>query len=103
VFHFNLKSDFAYGHVVVGVRSTLPVKDMSSLFGIDVAGDKVIMDPIISEEASYAENELENRGFFSCVCCNFNNEKNSLVEEDTLLQGGIIEASDVELKDTFVY
>jgi hypothetical protein len=37
---------------------------MSSLFGIDVAGGKVIMDPIISEEASYAENELENRVVF---------------------------------------
>ena len=57
VFHVNLKSDFAYGQVLVGVRSTLPVHDMSSLFGIDVAGDKVIMDPIISEEACYAENE----------------------------------------------
>ena len=57
MFHVNLKSDFAYGQVLVGVRSTLPVHDMSSLFGIDVAGDKVIMDPIISEEACYAENE----------------------------------------------
>jgi hypothetical protein len=37
VFHVNLKSDFAYGQVVVGVRPTLPVQDMSSLFGIDVA------------------------------------------------------------------
>ena len=29
--------------------------------------------------------------------------KKPLVEEDTLLQGGIIEASDFELKDTFFY
>jgi hypothetical protein len=29
--------------------------------------------------------------------------KKPLVEEDTLIQGGIIEASDVELKDTFFY
>jgi hypothetical protein len=29
--------------------------------------------------------------------------KKPLVEEDTLLQGGIIEASDAELKDTFLY
>jgi hypothetical protein len=49
VFHVNFKSDFAYGQVVVGVRPTLPVQDMSSLFGIDVARGKVIMDPIISE------------------------------------------------------
>jgi hypothetical protein len=56
VFHVKLKSDLAYGQVVVGVRPTFPVQDMSSLFGIDVADGKVIMDPIISEEAIYAEN-----------------------------------------------
>ena len=29
--------------------------------------------------------------------------KTPLAEEETLLQGGIIETSDVELKDTFVF
>jgi len=33
-------------------------------FGIDLTGDKVIMDPIVSEEHSYEENELEIQGFF---------------------------------------
>ena len=93
MFHINLKSDFAYGQVVIGVRPTLPVQDMSSLFGIDVAGGKTIMDPIISEEASYEENELENRVTLAT--------KRPLAEEETLLQGGIIETSDVELKETF--
>ena len=102
MFYVNLKSDFDYGQVVVGVRPTLPVQDMSSLFGIDVAGDKVIMDPIISQEASYAENELENRVVFPACAVTLATKKH-LVEEDILLQGGIIEASDVELKDTFFY
>jgi hypothetical protein len=102
VFHINLKSDFAYGEVVVGVRPTLPVQDMSLLFGFDVAGDKVIMDPIVSEEASYAENELENRVVFP-ACAVTLATKRPLTEEETLLQGGIIETSDVELKDTFFY
>jgi hypothetical protein len=35
----------------------LPVGDMSLLFGIDLAGDKAIMDPIMSEQISYEENE----------------------------------------------
>jgi hypothetical protein len=94
VYHVNLNSDVAYGQVVVGVRPTLPVQDMSSLFGIDVAGGKVIMDPIIFEEASYAENELENRVFFSACAVTFATKK-LLVEEDTLLQGGIIFFTDV--------
>jgi len=51
--HINLKSDFASGQVVVGVRPTLPVEDISLIFGIDMAGDKVIMVPIISEVPSY--------------------------------------------------
>jgi hypothetical protein len=102
VFHVNLKSDFAYGQVVVGVRPTLPVQDISSLFGIDVAGGKVIMDPIISEEASYAENELEHRVVFPACAITLATKK-PLAEEDALLQCGIIEASDVELKDNFVY
>jgi hypothetical protein len=87
---------------VVVVRPTLPVQDMSSLFGIDVAGGKVIMDPIISEEASYAENEIENRVVFPACAVTLATKK-PLVEEDTLLQSGIIEASDVELKDTYFY
>ena len=33
--------DFASGQVAVGVRPTLPVEDISLLFGIDMAGDKV--------------------------------------------------------------
>jgi hypothetical protein len=47
-----LKSDFVSGQVVVGVRPTLPFEDISLLFGIDLAGDKVIMVPIMSEEPS---------------------------------------------------
>ena len=79
---------------------TLPVQDISLLFGINVAGGKVIMDPIVSEEASYEENELENRVVFP-TCVVTLATKMPLAEEETLLQGGIIETSDVELKDTF--
>ena len=54
--HIDLKSYFL-GQIIVGVRPTLPVEDISLLFGIDLAGDKVIMDPIVSEQPSYEENE----------------------------------------------
>ena len=47
--HINLKSDFVSGHVVVGVRPTLPFDDISLLFGIDMAGDKFIIVPIICQ------------------------------------------------------
>jgi hypothetical protein len=37
----NLNSDFVSGQVVVGVRPTLPVEDISLLFGIDMAVTKL--------------------------------------------------------------
>ena len=51
--------------------------DMSLLFGIDMAGDKVIMAPIISEDPSYEDNELKKYCDFSCMFCNLSHEKNS--------------------------
>ena len=74
VFHINIKSDFADGHVIVGVRSTLHVQGISLLCGINVAGGKAMMDPIVSEEVSNEENELDNRVVFSYMCCNLSHE-----------------------------
>ena len=100
--HIKLKSNFVSGQVVVGVRPTLPVEDIALLFGIEMAGDKVIMAPIISEDPIYEENELKKYRDCSCMCCNVSHEKAS-EEEDTLLQAGTIERSDIELKDTLFW
>jgi hypothetical protein len=67
--HIILKSDFVSEQVVV--------EGISLLFGIDLAGDKVIMDQIISEEPSYEEKELKKYRDFSCMCCNFSRKKTS--------------------------
>jgi hypothetical protein len=53
------------------------VEDISLLFGIDMAGDKAIMAPIISEDPSYEENELKKYSDFSCMFCNRSHEKDS--------------------------
>ena len=60
------------------------------------------MNPVVSEKASYEENELENSGVFP-ACAVTLATKRPLAEEETLLQSGIIEISNVELKDTFVF
>ena len=44
---------------ILWLLSELPVEDISLLFGINVAGDKAIMAPIVSEEHSYEDNELK--------------------------------------------
>jgi hypothetical protein len=60
------------------------------------------MDPIVFEEHSYEENELENTGVYAACAVTLAMQK-LLEEEDTLLEDCTIETSDVELKDTFVW
>ena len=67
--HINLKSDFVSEQVVV--------ENVSLLFGIDLTGDKVIMDQIISEEPSYEEKELKKYRNFSFMCYNCSRKKTS--------------------------
>jgi hypothetical protein len=52
-----------------------PVEDISLLFDIDMAGDKVIMAPIISEVPCYEENQLKKYRDLSCMFCNLSHEK----------------------------
>jgi hypothetical protein len=92
--HINLKSDFVSEQVVV--------ENVSLLFGIDLTGDNVIMDQIISEEPSYEEKELKKYRNFSFMCYNCSRKK-PLEEHGTLLQDGTIQTSDVELKDTLFW
>ena len=75
--HIKLKSNFVSGQVVVGVGHTLPVEDISLLFDIDMAGDKVIMAPIISEDPCYEENQLKKYRDLSCMFCNLNHGTDS--------------------------
>ena len=59
------------------------------------------MDPLVFEEHSYEEHELENTGVYTAHAVTLAMKK-PLEEENTLLEDGTIETSDVELKDTFV-
>ncbi|XP_062610561.1 uncharacterized protein LOC134272333, partial [Saccostrea cucullata] len=65
----DLKSDLVSGSVVVGVRPTLPVKGVSLLLGNDLAGGRMVPDPIICEKPSLiGEIEEENKELFpSCA------------------------------------
>ena len=45
----NLQSDIISGTVVIGQRTSLPVKDISMILGNDLAGDKVMGDPRVSD------------------------------------------------------
>ena len=56
-----LKSDFVCGSVTVGVRPTLPIEGVSLLLGNDLAGDKVIVNPIVSDKLCF-EDDCDEHG-----------------------------------------
>ena len=60
------------------------------------------MDPIVFEEHSCKENELENTVVYHACAVTLAMTK-PMEEEETVLEDGTIETSDVELKDTFVW
>jgi hypothetical protein len=63
--HINLKSNVVSGQVVVGIKPTLSIQYIILLFAIDLAGAKVIMNPVVSEKASYEEKVSSSaRGLF---------------------------------------
>ena len=68
----NLKSDLVSGDVVVGVRQKLPVEGIALLLGNDLAGDKVVVNPLVAsiprvdEKTEKLEQELPSI-FPACV------------------------------------
>ena len=48
--HVNLTSDLLSGPVTVGVRSVLPVYGVHLVLGNDLAGDKVVVNPIVTDK-----------------------------------------------------
>ena len=55
----DLKSDLVSGKVKVGVRPSLPVKDVSIILGNDLAGERVVPSPVVS--ARPCESDETNR------------------------------------------
>ena len=43
-----LSSDLVTGHVAVGIRASLPLKGVHLLLGNNLAGDKVVVDPLLT-------------------------------------------------------
>ena len=67
-----LNSDLATGYFTVGVQDSLPVEGVNFLMGNDIAGGKVVPDPIVTSSPSPSNNteQLEKEYphlFPSCV------------------------------------
>ena len=46
----NIKSSLINGNIVIGMRPSLPVEGISLILGNDLAGEKVMVDPIVVEK-----------------------------------------------------
>ena len=46
----NIKSSLINGNIVIGMRPSLPVEGISLILGIDLAGEKVMVDPRVVEK-----------------------------------------------------
>ena len=44
-----MSSDLVNGSVAVGIRQTLPFKGVHLLLGNDLAGDKVVVNPLVTD------------------------------------------------------
>ena len=92
-----LSSDLVKGPVAVGIRQTLPFKGIHLLLGNDLAGDKVVVNPLVTDtpcidqSADPIEQELPDL-YPSCAVTRAMAKKAMLTENQ----------SDVDLTDSFI-
>ena len=92
-----LSSDLVKGPVAVGIRQTLPFKGVHLLLGNDLAGDKVVVNPLVTDTPSMdqspdpIEQELPDL-YPSCAVTRAMAKKAMLAENQ----------SDVDLTDSFI-
>ena len=92
-----LSSDLVNGPVAVGIRQTLPCKGVHLLLGNDLAGDKVVVNPLVTgipcmdQSPDHIEQELPDP-FPSCAVTRAMAKKAMLTENQ----------SDVDLTDSFI-
>ena len=97
----NLKSDLISGTVTIGVRPQLPVKGVSMLLGNDLAGKKVLPEPIVSTKPCLTEvtnDDTESEIYPSCAVTRAMSKKLLLEANEGPDRGDL----DLNLEDSFL-
>ena len=86
----NLRSSLVSGSVQLGVRKELPIKGVEILLGNDLAGDRVHVEPIVSDQPSIEDTEdLDIDIFPSCAVTRAMSRKaaheEQLIRSDSLM------------------
>ena len=99
-----LKSSLVTGPVVVGVRPTFPMQGISVLLGNDLAGGKVVADPIVCEKVIDAGEEENQELFPACAITRAMKRKEEAVIERTPVQksNNFLDDDTFVLYDTFL-
>ena len=97
-----LKSDLITGPVIVGVRPTLPVQGVSLLLGNDLAGGKVVADPIVCEKitSNVASYDEDDDLYPACAVTRAMAKKKQA--ENTPVLNKDYPSKDIDLYDTFI-
>ena len=95
--HVNLSSDLVTGLVLIGIKSSLPFNGVHLLLGNDLAGDKVVVNPLVTNtpNISQTEDPIEQEIpdlYHSCAVTQAMAKKAILKNSN----------SDVDLTDTFI-
>ena len=97
-----MKSDLVTGPVVVGVAPTLPVEGVSLFLGNDLAGEKVIADPIVSNQPISAEEPVQEDPDVYPACAVTRAMSKKQQEDVPPVLADVPDGYEVDLCDTFL-
>ena len=98
----NLESDLVSGTVIVGVRPELPVKGVSMLLGNDLAGGKVLPQPIVTRDPCMeADNDDESSVVFPACAVTRSMTRKAVLEANSEDKGDDL-VPNLDLEGTFM-
>lgn len=106
--NLHLTSDLVTGPVAVGLKTSLPFKGVHLLLGNDLAGDKVVVNPLVTDTPNLEENtsgyiEQEIPDLYpSCAVTRTMAKKAASKKATNALQSDIKVTQDIDLSETFL-
>ena len=95
--HVNLSSDLVTGLVVIGIKPSLPFKGFHLLLGNDSAGDKVVVNPLVTDIPNIGQTddpiEQQIPDFYPSCAVTRAMAKKAILKNSN---------SDIDLTDTFI-
>ena len=97
LYHVNLSSDLVTGLVVIGITPSLPFKGIHLLLGNDLAGDKVVVNPLVTDTPNIGQTddpiEQEIPDLYPSCAVTRAMAKKAILKNSN---------SDIDLTDTFI-